>query len=149
VNTEADAAILGDIRALHEIVDPPPAEVRRAAKEAFAWRDVDAALAALTADSLLDSAGVRSTAGARLLTFVCDRLTVEVEVIPHAGRNRLLGQLIPIAPGSITAGGPGLEVVASIDAVGCFRFDDLPSGPLRLHHRPAGGGAVATSWIII
>lgn len=152
---ENDRALLDDLRALHEILDPPPPEVHSAAREALGWRTIDSDLAALIADSSLEVSLLRSAGGRRLLTFACDRLAIEVEVLTQpagarGGRARLLGQVVPVdAGGSITARGPGLSLTATVDSVGCFSFDDVPDGPLSLRHQAPGATAVTTSWIVL
>ena len=64
-------------------------------KNAYAWHDIDADLAQLTYDSLVDRervAIVRSEAASiRALTFTSARLSIELEV----ATNSLLGQIIP------------------------------------------------------
>jgi hypothetical protein len=152
---ESDRALLDDLRELYEILDPPPPEVHSAARDALGWRTIDSDLAALIADSSLETSILRSSGGTRLLTFACERLTIEVELLAHpvgarGGRTRLLGQLVPVdAGGSITACGPGLSLTAAVDTVGCFSFDDLPDGPLSLRHQAPGATAVTTSWIVL
>ena len=64
-------------------------------KNAYAWHDIDAEMAQLTYDSLVDRerlAVVRSEAASiRALAFTSARLSIELEV----AKNSLLGQIIP------------------------------------------------------
>ncbi|OLT11020.1 hypothetical protein BJF78_27985 [Pseudonocardia sp. CNS-139] len=92
-----DDALLAE---LAEAIRPwtvPPPEVLEAAKQSFTWRTIDAELAALTYDSLLDDGpvAVRSGGQARILSFEAGPLTIEVEIDATPGARRLLGQLVP------------------------------------------------------
>src|ERR1700736_6555418 len=88
--------LLGERRALARAVDPVPAEVTFAAKGSLAWRRIDAELAELTFDSLLEDAalaGVRGGDTVRLVTFEAGDVSVEVEITDAGDRRRLIGQL--------------------------------------------------------
>lgn len=131
---------------------PPPAAVVAAAKDAYGWRDMDAQLAALTYDSLLEAeelVGVRSTVlEERLLTFECGDVTVEIELADGSG-GRLNGQLVPPQPAEIEVryAGGSLTLIAS-DA-GRFWVTELPRGPVSLRCRLADGTVVQTEWVIL
>src|ERR1700732_817424 len=91
-----DERLLAQLRHLARTADPVPDEVVFAARGSFAWRRVDADLAALTFDSLLDDAGlatVRSGDAVRLVTFDAGDVSVELEITARGPRRRLLGQL--------------------------------------------------------
>jgi hypothetical protein len=65
-----DEALIAELRALAQRLDPPPPELREA-RWAFTWRSVDAELAELMADSATDEevfAYARAEPGPRLLT---------------------------------------------------------------------------------
>src|SRR5271169_3310951 len=76
-----------------------PPEFVVAAKNAFAWHNIDAELAQLTYDSAVGAgvgpsavAGTRSEAASiRALTFASSQLTIELEVTADS----LLGQVVP------------------------------------------------------
>ncbi len=139
--------------AVWEAAAVPPRLVK-AARAAYAWRTLDAELAALAYDSArpassdLLAAGQpalrEDTALLRYLTFVATDLTVEVEV----GDGRLLGQIMPPCPGELevwtaeSAGG-----FTAIDALGCFSVAPVPTRAFRLHVRTAAGTRVRTAWI--
>ncbi|HEX3826640.1 MAG TPA: hypothetical protein VHV82_05135 [Sporichthyaceae bacterium] len=144
----ADQELLGELRALHDVLDPLPEVVLTAACAAFEWRDVEAELAELRSDRRAAELGMRSTADARLLGFTGRRGGAEVEVLEVGGRRRLVGQLLPICAGLVTATVRGSSFEAVADEVGCFRFDDLPDGPLRLRWI-AAAGPVVTRWVVI
>lgn len=133
-----DDALLAELGEVLRMYDPPPAEVTAAAKELFTWRTVDAELAALTFDSLLDDepAAVRSTAvEPRLLTFEADGIAVELEVEtdPDAGR-RLVGQVVPPRSGDLDLVVGGRTVRAPVDDIGRFVVE-LPEEPERIRLR--------------
>src|SRR6202165_46621 len=92
--------LLAELRQLGRKLDPVPAEVLFAARGSLAWRRVDAELADLSFDSLVDGdlelAGVRSgDDSVRLVSFDGPDLTVEVEVAAVGDHRRLVGQLVP------------------------------------------------------
>lgn len=92
-----DDTLLAELaEALRPWTEPPP-EVVEAGKQSYTWRTIDAELAVLTHDSLLDDepALVRSTSQPRFLTFEGGDLTVEVEVDSTSSGRRLLGQVVP------------------------------------------------------
>jgi hypothetical protein len=132
--------------ALHE---PPAGEnVLRAAEAAFTWRTVDAELLELELDSAAATAAgalVRGSAGARMLTFRGEQLSVDIE-IDEAG---IVGQLTPPEPGQVTLViANGEDVTAQADAVGCFAFPPPASGPMRLDCRQ-GDEHFVTQWVTV
>lgn len=119
-------------------------------KNAYAWHNIDAELAALTYDSELDqreAAAVRSeTASIRALTFTSPRLTVELEVTGSL----LLGQLIPPRAGTLEIHARAGEITtAGVDEMGGFSVDPIPATPFRLRWRTADGTDVLTGWIML
>jgi len=151
VSAADDDRLLDELRRLFQETDPVPEETMRLAKASYGWRTLDAELAALTHDSLVDQAplAMRGAAQPRLVTFDAADLRVEVEV--EAGRQgngrRLLGQLVPPQPARIEArDGTGGRRSVEADEAGRFAIDQLPAGPLSLWcHRP-GHPPVATEW---
>ena len=120
-----------------------------AGKAAFAWRTIDAELAALTYDSAWDTveaAPVRSaeSAALRSLTFASDGWTIEIELTPEG----LLGQLDPPAAGEIKAStDDGVLATARIDELGFFVLKPLPKVPYRLACTPDDGPTILTGWV--
>jgi hypothetical protein len=117
-------------------------------KNTYAWHDIDAELAQLTYDSLVDRervAAVRSEAASiRALTFTSARSSLELEV----AENSLLGRIIP--PGL------ALEVQATAgvtsspaDEIGFFVVEPIPDSPFRLRCRTDDGADVLTGWITL
>lgn len=147
-----DDALMALLR--QHVGDPVPADVRAAAHEAHRWRDPDAALAALVADSAQDNgrpATVRGPGGARLLTFIADELTIDVEVIRDDRHVSLVGQLVPPHRASVRVDHRGGSVEVTADDLGRFGVDGIPVGPVRLTCRgPADDAAsVHTDWVLL
>ena len=125
--------------------DPAPCEVRAAAQEAYSCRWVEANVAALVFDSLLDGGARR---GPRHLVFRGEGLTVEVDV---AVDRSVIGRLVPPSPTDVVLRWPGGSTPTRSDERGCFRLPRVPRGPatLRFPARAEGGpGPVGTEWIV-
>ena len=127
-----------------------PSEWVAAAKNAFAWRNIDAELALLTYDSTLTSAAAASTraesASIRALTFSSPRLTIELEV----REDSLLGQVIPAQAARIEVETrDGAETAVSSDEVGYFSIRPIPVGTFRIRCRTADSSDVLTGWITL
>ncbi len=143
-----DEVLLGVLR--RALTEPPPVPegVLRAARGAFAWRDIDGELAALTYDSSLDDlalSGVRSQqAGLRAMTFATSSTTIELEVVDGC----LLGQIVP--PGALTVEVQTLDRAPStvtVDELGCFTVDPSPTECFRLQVQ--GAETTTTGWITL
>lgn len=150
----ADTALLGELRALFDEVDPVPSTVLAAGRASWTWRTMEAELAELVADTEragLAGAGVRSGDGPRLLTFQAPELTVEVEVAAYGDRRRLVGQLVPpvAATVEVRCADHATPVVTRADELGRFRVDGVPAGPVSLVCRPGSGPTVVTSWLVV
>ncbi|MDQ3897018.1 MAG: hypothetical protein M3326_07185 [Actinomycetota bacterium] len=145
-------ALLAELRSAASRVDPVPDAALLAARSAFAWRTMDAELAELTADSLVDDeamALVRSVDVPALLTFEAPGFTLEVEVATTGGRRRLLGQLVPPQPARVEVRHRHGRLEVAADEVGRFAIDDVPPGPLSLRCEAAAPGVVVeTDWFL-
>lgn len=147
-----DQALLARLRSAFETVDPAPTDVVGLARASLSWRDADAALAELVADSLTDAdlARTRRARGPRLLTFQADGLTIEIEVAEDGASRRLLGQLVPPSRAEVVVRWPGGHKRVDSDEIGRFSVSAVPAGQVSLsctlEHatRP-----VATSWVSI
>jgi hypothetical protein len=141
-----DGLLEEELRQAAAILDPVPAELRRLAIEAYALHDLDARLAELTFDSLVDAIPIRgATDVPRMLTFVAGDLTVDVEVTAEG----LMGQVLPPQPAGIEVlSGPQALTPTTLTADGMGRFtsDVPPTGPFALRLR-AGGEVVVTEWL--
>ena len=118
-------------------------------KNAYAWHNIDAELAQLTYDSLVDrerAAAVRSEAASiRALTFTSTRLSIELEV----AESSLLGQIIPPRAGTLEVHTTAGVTSSPVDEIGCFVVDPIPSSPFRLRCRTEDGADVLTGWITL
>ncbi len=128
-----------------------PREFVEAGKAAYAWRDIDAELATLTYDSVIEDERVLAIsrsepASLRSLTFTSAEFTIELEVTADA----LLGQIVPPRPGRAEARTASGDVMtAGIDEIGCFTIRPIPAGSFRLHCQIADGGTVLTKWFTL
>ncbi|MFH0172793.1 hypothetical protein ACIA6D_01455 [Streptomyces cacaoi] len=133
-----------ELRQAAAILDPVPAELRRAAIEAYTLHDLDARIAELTFDSLVDAIPVRGAVDVpRMLTFHTGGLTVDVEVTDEG----LMGQLLPPQSASIEVlHGPRAGAPLTADDMGRFACDTPPGGPFALRLR-TGAEVVVTEWL--
>ncbi|MFI6208319.1 hypothetical protein ACIBAI_18275 [Streptomyces sp. NPDC051041] len=133
-----------ELRRAAAILDPVPPELRQIAVDAYALHDLDARLAELTFDSLVDGIPVRGAEDPpRMLTFSAGEVTVDVEVTEQG----LIGQVLPPQPARIEVlSGPQAARPLTADDMGRFTADTPPTGPfaLKLH---AGGDVVVTEWL--
>lgn len=116
-----------------------------AARGAFTWRTVDAELASLTYDSLLDDRVlVRGTATApRSLVFDAAELSVELEITA----DRIVGQLVPPGPGDVVLQTERADVAHVLaDDAGCFTVPGAPRERIRLRCTTPSG-TVVTDWV--
>jgi hypothetical protein len=132
--------------------DPVPEHVVADAKALFILRDLDAELAELVADSWVDEPAVLTralVADVRMLSFVCDEVTVELDVDtdPVSGRIALHGVAVG-ATGEVVVVLTGHRLAVPLED---GHFDlELPSGgPLRLELTRSDGGRVTTAWITV
>ena len=142
---EFDAGVLEEeLRRAAAILDPVPAELRQIAVEAYALHDLDARIAELTFDSVVDAIPVRgATDVSRMLTFHSGDVTVDVEVSAHG----LMGQLLPPRAARIEVlTGPQAAVPLEADDMGRFTSEVAPAGPFALRLR-TDGEVVVTEWL--
>lgn len=123
----ADGLLEEELRQAAAVLDPVPADLLQSALDAFALHDLDARLAELTFDSLVDALPVRGAADPpRMLTFRAGEVTVDVEVTGDG----LIGQLMPPQSARIELlGGPGHARPLTADPLG--RFTGGPRPPAR------------------
>ncbi|MFF9028757.1 hypothetical protein [Streptomyces iakyrus] len=142
---EFDAGMLEEeLRQAAAVLDPVPAELQQIAVDAYALHDLDARVAELTFDSLVDALPVRGvTDTPRMLTFRAGEVTVDVEVTAQG----LMGQVLPPQPARIEIlGGPRPGSPLTADDLGRFTGDVPLSGPFALRLR-TGGDVVVTEWL--
>jgi hypothetical protein len=142
-----------ELRRLAAGREPVPAALFQAAVDAFAWRDIDAEIAELVFDSLLNSDAatqVRGPAGPRLVSFSAGEVTIDVEVTSAGPGRAVMGQIDPPRRATVDIRGRRDTVTVEADDLGRFRSGPLPAGPASLRLRPpagAPGPAVVTDWI--
>jgi hypothetical protein len=147
----ADEALIRRLRRVATEADPVPNSLYLAARAAFALRDLDARVAELVRDSVLDAPLVAVRAAraedARMLSFEAGSTVIECEVTTRAGNRDISGQLSGAAATSVAAEVAGQPpVLAEVRAHGFFSVRGLPPGPFRLTCQLAGGATIATSW---
>ena len=127
-----------------------PPEFVAAAKNAFAWHNIDAELAELTYDSSRDAepapATRAETASIRALTFTSAHLTIELEVT----HDSLLGQIVPAQAGTIKVQlRDGAETTVPADRIGRFTIRPIPAGEFRLHCKTSADTDALTGWFTL
>jgi hypothetical protein len=128
-------------------LDPVPAAATAAASAAFEWRDLDAALAALTSDSQHDEPAVTVRGRPpRLLSFTTGAITIDIEVTAEDRAVRILGQLAPAQPAQIVVEYRGGVSRADADQRGRFAVAALPVGWLRVGVTAGAGDKSFTEW---
>ncbi|MDH3499420.1 MAG: hypothetical protein OEM97_04810 [Acidimicrobiia bacterium] len=144
----SDEQLMAELGATLDELDPVPTAATEFAKAAFTWRTIDAELAELVFDSADDQlTGVRSTGGARQMTFRAPGLEIEVVVMAEGAR-RLVGQLVPPQAAEIELLYQGEVRSASSDSLGRFTFLDVPVGPVSIRCM-VEGTTVQTDWMIV
>lgn len=150
--------LLMELGGLLDRLDPVPPELIDRARQLFCWRSIDAELAELSFDSLLDHdlalavrSGDGSVLGPRMLGFGAvvdgEDLSIEVEVSAMDGQSTMIGQLDPAGARTIGVQARDGEVVeVPVDEVGRFSVRPVPSGPVRLQVEHAGR-LVQTTWV--
>jgi hypothetical protein len=142
--------LLVELKSLLDRVDPVPEQVDEAARAAFTWRTIDAELAELTRDSLLEAepaAGIRGNGGPRELSFESERLSMELEVTDLGSQGRrLVGQLVPPSTAAIVVEHSGGRVETEADELGRFVVDGLRPGVARVRCRVGDGAEIETEW---
>jgi hypothetical protein len=149
---DEDGPLFEELRRLVELADPVPARVLEAARGSFTWRTIDAELAELAYDSMLDAgreALVRTSGAGRVLTFESPGLAVEVEVTAVASARRLMGQLVPPQPAAIEIRHAGGTTAVDADDLGRFSADGIAAGPVSLVCRLAEARTIATDWLVL
>lgn len=146
-----DTALLAEIAALLEEVDPLPADLVERVQFALALDEMFTEVAQITR-LRSDELAVRSEAAevrTETLTFSADRLTAMVTVTRDAaGRLRVDGWIAPEGVQRVQLRMPGRVEQTLSDESGRFVFEDLPDGFAQLTFRPdsadAGDSGVVT-----
>lgn len=133
-----------ELRQAAAVLDPLPPALLQIAVDAYALHDLDARVAGLTFDSLVDAIPVRgATDVPRMLTFTVGEVTLDVEVTAEG----LMGQVLPPRPARIEVlGGPQTTAPLTVDDLGRFTTATPPSGPFALRLR-TDDDVVVTEWL--
>lgn len=152
-----DELLIAELRTMFADLDPVPPLVIEMAKASLGWRRLDADLAELLSDSVLEEEPFALARGgeapARAVTFSSTGLTIDIEVHVDDPARTLLGQLSPPTPATIE-----IQTIAEssysaeADRLGRFRVRLPAGGPIRLRVLGADGPdrpPVETSWITV
>jgi hypothetical protein len=156
MTTADDDILLDELRRVIAALDPVPEAVQIAARAAIEWRTIDAELAALVSDSMVDEPllAVRGTAEPRMLTFETPDLTIELEAEPSGDDTlRIVGQLVPPQCAQIAVRHGDDLIATHADERGRFVAAGVESGPVSLRCRLDGETGdcrlVETAWLSI
>ena len=157
-----DDALLARVAEVFNRFDPVPDIVIELARLSFGWRDLDAELATLVADSHLDEGqatvrgGIAAGVGPRLLSFeAADGFALELEVTADGSpedpgsRRNLLGLLIPAGPARIEVRQPAGSLSVEADDQGRFAVTDVEPGLFRLTCHRTDEPSVSTPWLTL
>lgn len=143
--------LLARVGRVLSVAEPPPVDVVRQAKAAFAWRDISMGLAVLDYDSAVDDDGlarVRSGTRDRQLTFRGPLGTIEVSVL--AGGQRLVGRVEPVGAGAVVLRQPSGTRTAAADRFGQFIFESIDRGPVSIRWQPEDSAdGFDTEWVTV
>lgn len=145
-----DEKLLTVLREALAARDAVPRAFTEAARNAYAWHNIDAELAQLTYDSRRDTtrvAAVRSeSASIRALTFHSARFSIEVEITDDG----LLGQIIPPQRATVEIQTlAGQTSATRADDIGCFSIEPKPDTPFRMRLRAGEQPDVLTGWLTL
>ncbi|MGW0210752.1 hypothetical protein ACWDZ8_34950 [Streptomyces sp. NPDC003233] len=140
----ADSLLEEELRQAAAVLDPVPDTLLQVALDAYVLHDLDARIAELTFDSLVDALPVRGIPDTpRMLTFSAGEVTVDVEVTEDG----LIGQVLPPQSARIEVlGGPRTALPVAVDTLGRFTSDTPPAGPFALRLR-TGTEVIVTEWL--
>ena len=150
---DSDDELEAELRRLAANREPVPAQLRQAAVDAFSWRDIDAEIAELVYDSLLDADAaslVRGPADQRMVSFAVGGMTIDLEVTSAGPGRTVMGQIAPPQRATVDIRYRQDTVTVEADELGRFQSGTLPPGPARLRLRPPPGDlgpAIVTDWI--
>jgi len=151
----ADDALLAELRAAASRWDPPPALLGDFLPALVTWRDPDAELAALVADSRELAGAVRGGQQEVLLRFEAPPFAITFEASPDgSGQYRVIGHIEPGGPGvvQVLQGEPGpkeRDLLVPCDQWGRFEAYPVAPGPVSLRLTPEAGQPVRTAWVVL
>jgi hypothetical protein len=150
-----DESLLGELRIAAARYDPPPALAPSFLEGLLTWRDPDAELAALVADSRELAGAVRGAQDEVLLRFEAPPFAITFEAsVDASGQYRVIGHVQPGGPGDVEVlqGDPGpreRELLVRCDEWGRFEAYPVAPGPISLRLTPEAGPPVHTAWVVL
>jgi hypothetical protein len=147
-----DDELLAALARAAQVFDAPPAVLTEANKELLSWRDPDAALAELVADSRELAGAARGQGDEVVLRFDGAEVSIVVQVdASAAGGYLLLGQVEPGTAGTIVLRRPSGEDTVASDEWGRFRVEQVGPGPISFRWTPSVGSArpLETAWTLL
>ena len=148
-DTEYDD-LMDRLRIIGASIDPLPSLVTDLAYAAFETRDLDAELAALTADSAVDNAQLvrgAAVAAPRMVSFEAESVTVELQVERGSDTAQLRGFVVGAV--AVTLETATTRRPVELDEHGWFLVEEVPFGALRLRLERPDGRHVSTEWIAV
>lgn len=146
---ESDEALLLELGAVLDEIDPTPPEVIAQSRALFGLRRLDEELAELVRDSAEDRGGllaVRGEGDVRLISFETGPVTVELQVTERGAVRDLVAQVTGTAlVGAEVETSAGRRDIPIEDSL--FTVDDVPAGFLRLRLHTVAGRHLVTSWV--
>jgi hypothetical protein len=141
----SDEQLLAALKDALRAAESVPPEFVAAGKAISTCDAIEIELAALIADSALDTAAMRAeSASLRALTYSSAAVTIELEVTPEV----IFGQLLPPQTGSVTVyTRTGAVTELAADHLGFFAIRPIPAGSFRLRCRTDHCIDVLTGWI--
>jgi hypothetical protein len=146
-----DDELLALLRHAVEAADPAPADLAPFAHSLLGWRDPDAGLAVLVADSRQRAGAVRGDTDV-VLRYEGPGVDISMQFSPSEhGLHRLVGQVEPPAPGLVQVRRPAGPSEVTADDYGRFVVDGLRPGPISLRWVPSDSQAptVTTAWHLL
>jgi len=142
-----DQAILDQVRDIHTLLDPPPADLNERVQFAIALENVDVEVARLVEDVLVGS-GARGAERIRTITFDGESRTIIVTMADTPdGHVRVDGWLAPAARlrvelrlAGATPDAPATSEIVVSDDSGRFVFDAVAHGLAMLLVHPTDDG---------
>jgi hypothetical protein len=156
--SDPDEPLMLELRELFAQDDAVPSPVSELAKASLGWRRLDAELAELLSDSLLEDGALVGARGGgdglpvRSVRFRASANTIDLDIQVDGQKRTLLGQITPPVSAAIEVETPdGTAASVESDELGRFRVQLPDGGRVRLviNDGPDLGPHVVTSWITI
>jgi hypothetical protein len=154
---DPDEPLVAELRDLFAQADPVPSLVTKVAKASLGWRRLDADLAELLSDSVLEAGSLAGARGGgapvRSVSFSASAKTIDLEIHIDGQHRILLGQITPPSRARIDIETAENATVTSVesDDLGRFRAQFSAAGRIRLviDDGPDSSSKIETSWITI